>query len=155
MLQVRKHDADCRACGCGKGAACAVSVVERESQQDSNAFQDLPSRVLSPDAVAALLDYAVRAGDSLLLREVHQRALTGNVTLTTASYAVLLRGNSASGHSRAVKVFGEMIENCFEPSESALITVVSLCAESRHVQLAEHAISHVRKVHGEISSQIQ
>lgn len=63
-------------------AACVVSVVRllRESQQDSNVLQDLPSDVLSPDAVAALLDHAVRAGDSLLLREVHQRALADKVT---------------------------------------------------------------------------
>ena len=100
----------------------------RESQQDSNVLQDLSSDVLFSNAVAALLGHAVRAGDSLLLREVHQRASTGDVTLTTASYEVLLRGCSALGDSRAVKVFGEMIENGFEPSESALIAVVSLCA---------------------------
>lgn len=134
-------------------AACVVSVVRllRESQQDSNVLQDLPSDVLSPDAVAALLDHAVRAGDSLLLREVHQRALADKVTLTTASCEVLLRGYSALGDSRAVEVFGEMIESGFEPSESALIAVVSLCAESRHVQMAEHAISHVRDVHGHVT----
>lgn len=74
-------------------AACVVSVVRllRESKQDSNVLPDLPSDVLSPDAVAALLDHAVRAGDSLLLREVHQRALADKVTLTTASCEVLLR----------------------------------------------------------------
>ena len=66
-----------------------------------------------------------------------------------------MRGYSALGDSRAVEVFGEMIENGFEPFESALIAVVCLCAESRRVQLAEHAISHVREVHGEVSSQTQ
>jgi len=134
-------------------AACVVSVVRllRESQPDSSVLGDLPSDVLSADAVAALLDHAVRAGDASLLREVHQRALADEVPLTTASREVLLRGYSALGDSRAVEVFGEMIDGGFEPSESALIAVVSLCAESRHVQMAEHAISHVRDVHGHVT----
>ena len=100
-----------------------VSVVKRESQQDSNVLQDLPSDVLSPDAVVALLDHAVRAGDSLLLREVHQRALTDKLTLTTASCEVLLCGYSALVDSCAAKLLGEMIENGFERSESAPIAV--------------------------------
>ena len=126
MLQGRKRDADGRACGCCKGAACVVYVVRflRESQQDSNVLQDLPSDVLSPNTVAALLGHAVRAGDSLLLREVHQRALTDKLTLTTASCEVLLRGCSALVDSRAAKLLGEMIENGFERSESAPIAVV-------------------------------
>ena len=102
----------------------------RESQQDSNVLQDLSSDVLFSNAVAALLGHAVRAGDSLLLREVHQRALTDKLTLTTASCEVLLRGYSALVDSRAAKLLGEMIENGFERSESAPIAVVFFFAQS-------------------------
>jgi len=133
--------------------ACVVSVVRlmRECLPDKDVFEDLPIEILSPDAIAALLDHAVRAGDSVLLRRVHQQALSENVTLTTASHEVLLRGYSALGDSRAVEVFDELIERGFEPSESALIAVVSLCAESRHVQMAEHAIKYMREVNGSLT----
>lgn len=134
-------------------AACVVSVVRllRECLPDSDVFEDLPFEVLSPDTIAALLDHAVRAGDSVLLRRVHHRAVAENVPLTTASREVLLRGYSALGDSRAVEVFDELLEGGFEPSESALVAVVSLCAESRHVQMAEHAVKYVREVKGSLT----
>merc|ERR1719265_1297505 len=134
-------------------AACVVSVVRllRECLPDKDVFEDLPSEVLSPDVIATLLDHAVRAGDSLLLRRVHQRALAENVPLTTASREVLLRGYSALGDSRAVEVFDELLEGGFEPSESALVAVVSLCAELKHVQMAEHAVKYVREVKGSLT----
>jgi pentatricopeptide repeat protein len=134
-------------------AACVISVVRllRECTPDKDIFEDLPTEILSPDAIAALLDHAVRAGDSVLLRRVHQHALAEHVQLSTASREVLLRGYSALGDSRAVEVFDELIEGGFEPSESALIAVVSLCAESRHVQMAEHAVKYSREVNGSLT----
>lgn len=134
-------------------AACVVSVVRllREITPDNDVFKDLPREVLSPDTIATLLDHAVRAGDSVLLRKVHQHALAENVPLTRASREVLLRGYSALGDSRAVEVFDELLEGGFDPSDSALIAVVSLCAESRHVQMAEHAVKYVREVKGALT----
>lgn len=134
-------------------AACVVSVVRllRESNPDTGILQELPGDVLSSDAVGALLDYAVRVGDALLLREVHQRAVDDGLNLSMGSREMLLRGYSALGDSRAVEVFDEMIEGGYEPSESAVTAVVSLCAESRHVQMAEHAVAHIRESHGHVT----
>jgi pentatricopeptide repeat protein len=50
-----------------------------------------------------------------------------------------------------VEVFDEMVDNGFEPSESMITAVVSLCAESRHVQMAEHAVNFVRTTSGTVS----
>jgi pentatricopeptide repeat protein len=134
-------------------AACVVSVVRllRECCPEADVLQDLPDEVLCSDAVGALLDHAVRVGDALLLREVHLRVTKNDLTLTTSSREVLLRGYSALGDSRAVEVFDEMVDSGFEPSESMITAVVSLCAESRHVQMAEHAVSYIRSTSGTVS----
>ena len=49
---------------------------------------------------------------------------------------------------RAVEVFDDRIQTCFEQIESAITTVVSLSAESRYVQMAEHAVGHIREPNG-------
>ena len=100
------------------------------------------------EAVFALLDHAVRVSDGLLLRQIHQCALDEKSTLSSASNEVLLRGYSALGDSRAVEVFDDMIQTGCEQIESAITTVVSLCAESRYVQMAEHAVGHIRESNG-------
>ena len=66
----------------------------------------------------------------------------------SASNEVLLRGYSALYDSRAVEVFDDMIQTCCEQVESAITTVVSLSAESRYVQMAEHAVGHIREPNG-------
>merc|ERR1719326_706334 len=44
-----------------------------ETEEGRTVLKDLPSDVLSNEAVAALLDHAVKGGDSVLLREMHGR----------------------------------------------------------------------------------
>ena len=61
---------------------------------------------------------------------------------------MLLRGYSAFDDRRAVEVFDDMIQTCCEQVESAITTVVSLSAESRYVQMAEHAVGHIREPNG-------
>ena len=61
---------------------------------------------------------------------------------------MLLRGYSALGDSRAVEVLDDKIQNGFEPIESVITAVVSLCAESSHVQMTEHAVGHIRESNG-------
>ena len=71
----------------------------------------------------------------LLMRDRHCQS---------ASNEVLLRGYFALYDSRAVEVFDDRIQTCCEQVESAIATVVSLSAESRYVQMAEHAVGHIR-----------
>ena len=68
--------------------------------------------------------------------------------MSSASKEVLLRGYSALGDSRAVEVFDDMIQTCCEQVEIAITVVVSLCAEPRYVQMAEHALGHIRESNG-------
>ena len=64
--------------------------------------------------------------------------------MSSASKEVLLRGYSALGGSRAVEVLDDKIQNGFEQIESVITAVVSLCAESSHVQMTEHTVGHIR-----------
>ena len=50
--------------------------------------------------------------------------------------------------SRAVEVFDDIIQNGFEPIESVIADEVSLCAEPRYVQMAEHTVGHIRESNG-------
>lgn len=134
-------------------AACVISVVRllRENHPETNILMDLPVGVLSLDVVNALLDHAVRVGDGMLLREVHERTLDEQISLPMGSKEVLLRGYSALGDSRAVEMFDEMIENGFEPSETSVTAIISSCAESKHIQLAEHVVDHIRGSSGHVT----
>ena len=60
----------------------------------------------------------------------------------------VLRGYSAFGDSRAVEVSDDMIQIGCEQIESGITTVVSLCTESRYVQMAEHAVRHIHDSSG-------
>ena len=74
--------------------------------------------------------------------------LVRNRHCQSASNEVLLREYSALYDSRAVEVFDDRIQTCCEQVESAIATVVSLSAESRYVQMAEHAVGHIREPNG-------
>jgi len=134
-------------------AACVVSVVRllRDVSVGSDVLGGLPNDVLSTDVICALLEHAARLSDAALIREIHQRALTDSLQLSSACKEVLLRGYSALGDSRAVEVFDDLIESGYEPSEGVITAVVSLCADSRHVQMAEHAVLHVRNAQGHVT----
>ena len=56
---------------------------------------------------------------------------------------MLLRRYSAVDDSRAVEVFDDIIQNGFEPIESVIADEVSLCAEPRYVQMAEHTMRRI------------
>lgn len=133
--------------------ACVVSVVRllRESNPEYDGLRALPQGVFTQDSMTGLLEHAVKVNDGKLLRDVHEFALSEKIVLSVLSRELLLRGYSALGDSRAVEVFDELIDGNHEPSESALTAVVSLCAESRHVQMAEHAVAHMRENSGHVT----
>jgi len=133
--------------------ACVVSVARllRECAPESDVLQHMPAEVLCLDVLSALLEHAARVGDALLLREVHQHISAEKLQLNSSSWEILLRGYAALGDSRAVEVFDEMVEAGFELSESGVTAIVSVCAESRHVQMAEHAATHIRETQGNMT----
>jgi len=134
-------------------ANCIVSIVRLSGDSDPSrkVLEELPQGALSADAVVSLLDYSERTGSTSLLQEVHQIAVRENIALQPASNEVLLRGYAAVGNSHAVESFDRMIADGYVPPESVLTAVVSLCAESRHVQMAEHILSYARKANGRVS----
>ena len=88
---------------------------------------------------SALIPSCEKFISALLMRNRHCQS---------ASNEVLLRGYSALYDSRAVEVFDDMIQTCCEQVEIAITAVVSLCAEPRYVQIAEHAMGHIRESNG-------
>eukprot|EP01067_Filipodium_phascolosomae_P001540 Filipodium_phascolosomae@DN2007_c0_g1_i1.p1 len=60
------------------------------------------------------------------------------------SYDGHLKALATSGDLKALEVFDEMIAVGFRPSEGTNVGVISLCAESQFVRLAEHVFNYLR-----------
>jgi len=132
----------------------AVVVLARGSSgskmEDSGLLGRLPFGAMSPDAVAALLDHAGKEKDVDFLREICKHAGQEHVPLSPPTCERLLRAFASAGDSRAVEVFEEVTRGGYTPCESALTAIVSLCSESRDVELAERLVAHSRRVHGRV-----
>jgi len=132
--------------------ACIVSLARlaRSSKGGPNFLSLLPSKALSYEVVAALVDDVVKATNPELLRELHQRldmdaGGSGGVASRAPLCEALLRGYAMIGDSRAVEVFDRFVQDGFEPTAGTLSNICSSCAESRHVQLAEHLVLYARR----------
>jgi len=130
--------------------ACASGTV-REAKQGRILRTLLAPGVISPEITAAVLDYSARACDIVLLRETHSRASKEGIALLPAACEAILRGYAAAGDSEAVEVFDELVRGGTTLSENALASVVSACAESRHVLMAERCAEYARGANGKLS----
>jgi len=119
------------------------------TEEGRTVLKDLPSGFISNDALVAVVEHAVRGGDGALLREMHRRVDMQTIVSSPCVCEAILRGYVALGDSRAVEVFEEVVRIGFQPSESLLTALISLCAESRHVQMAEHVLRYACKFHGQ------
>eukprot|EP00448_Togula_jolla_P000382 CAMPEP_0170613986 /NCGR_PEP_ID=MMETSP0224-20130122/24561_1 /TAXON_ID=285029 /ORGANISM="Togula jolla, Strain CCCM 725" /LENGTH=985 /DNA_ID=CAMNT_0010939617 /DNA_START=153 /DNA_END=3110 /DNA_ORIENTATION=- len=150
----------------GRGNLCQTLEMELEVSPTQATLQrgrasstgsmqhELSASALSPEAAVSLLEHAVKSSDAVLLREVHDRAVAEKLVLSPSGYETLLRGYASAGDSRAIHVFEEMHRSGFQPSDGLLASVISLCAESRHVQLAECLAAHAREVSGQMTLSI-
>jgi len=82
---------------------------------------------------------------------VHEYALAEKLSLPPWGIDALLRGYSAAGDVRALEAVDELLRMGIKPSEATLTAAVSLCAESRHVHMAEHTVACARRAHGRVS----
>lgn len=131
---------------------CLAAVASELSAKGAAALlRRLPAPALPGSLSAALLEAAVKAGDATLLQEVHEYSLAAGISLPPAAHDALARGYAAAGDSRAMDALDAMVEMGTKPSEATLTAAVSLCAESRHVQMAEHAVACARQAHGRVS----
>lgn len=121
-----------------------VRVAGLQSRPDLKGL----SQAMSAEAVTAVLEYAGKAGDASLLRDMHKRVAGDLTLLSHQGCEALLRSFAALGDSRSVEVFDDVLQSGYQPSENLLVAVISLCADSRHVQMAEHALNYVRQTHG-------
>jgi pentatricopeptide repeat protein len=122
-----------------------------ESEEGRTVLKDLPSDVLSTDAFAVILEHASKGGDGALLRVMYSRPDMSAALSSPPVCEALLRGYAALGDSRAMEVFEEVRQTGFTPSEPLMTALISLCAESRHVQMAEHVLKYASSKHGHAS----
>jgi pentatricopeptide repeat protein len=119
-----------------------------ESEEGRTVLKDLPTDVITNEGIVAILEYAAKGNDIFLLREMYTRVDMDYILATPPLCEALLRGYASLGDSRAMEVFEEVVQTGFQPSESLLTALISLCAESRHVQMAEHALKYACSTHG-------
>jgi pentatricopeptide repeat protein len=134
-------------------AYCLVMFARlaMESEEGATVLKDLPSDVLSTESFASILEHASKGGDGDLLRLMYSRP-DMNVALSSPTVCeALLRGYASLGDSRAMEVFQEVLQTGFHPAEPLVTALISLCAESRHVQMAEHVLKYVCQKHGHAS----
>jgi len=129
--------------GAGYKVPASCIVAFGRSASESN-FAEIPTEVLTVDAIIALLEHATKVGDSQLLRDVHQRGDELALLQAPAACEALVRSYAALGDSRAVEVFDGLVVKGWTPLEGVLTSVISLCAECRHVQMAECVFTHAR-----------
>lgn len=135
--------------------ASAFGLVYQMSGDDDkkssvSLLSRLPSGMFSADVIASVVEAASNVGDVVLLREVVHRASLANVVLPLTACEAVLRTLALVGDGNGVEVFDELLRGGFQPSESLLTAVVSACADSKHVPLAERAVAQARKAHGRV-----
>mmetsp|Transcript_67479 Transcript_67479/g.161926 ORF Transcript_67479/g.161926 Transcript_67479/m.161926 type:complete len:953 (+) Transcript_67479:151-3009(+) len=139
--------------GCTIPIACVMAcarLAREMNRRPQEWLEALPQSVHSPRALPALLEQAAKAGDIPLMREAHSRLIARNVTLSACTTEALLRAYAIACDGSAVEVFEDLLKQGYVPGESVLIAVISLCAESKHVKLAERVMEYVRQTYKQV-----
>merc|ERR1719298_268433 len=97
------------------------------------------------EAMAAILEHAQKTSDMELLKSTQKKALRENIQLNYACYEALMKAYASQGDPKAVALFEEVLEKGFDPSEGSAISIVTLCAESKHVQMAERVVDYAKE----------
>lgn len=153
LAKATQHLFAMRDAGYNVPTSCLVMFARlaTESEEGRTVLNDLPSDVLSKEAIVSVLEQAVKSNDAVLLRDMQGRIDAVSLASSPHVCEALLRAYAALGDSRAMEVFDEIVQNGFQPGESLLTAMISLCAESRHVQLAEHVLRYACNKHGRAS----
>eukprot|EP00397_Hematodinium_sp_SG-2012_P007456 GEMP01007502.1.p1 GENE.GEMP01007502.1~~GEMP01007502.1.p1 ORF type:complete len:1019 (+),score=234.19 GEMP01007502.1:105-3161(+) len=126
---------------------CIVQIVRLacEVHCPRDVFDLLPSDTEYPaDAVASLLDCACKGNDIALVKQVHNRALLEGIPLLYPSYDALIKAYASQGETMALDLFDEMVEQ-FALSDGSLVSFITMCAESKFVQLAEKVVDYCKE----------
>jgi len=109
-------------------------------------METLPAAIAyPPEAIAAVLEHAQKTSDMELLKCTQKKALRENIQLNYACYEALMKAYASQGDPKAVALFDEVLEKGFDPSEGSAISIVTLCAESKHVQMAERVVDYAKE----------
>jgi len=149
LAKATQHLFDMRDDGYNVPPACLVmfAYLASESEEGCTVLKDLPSDILSRQGVVAVLEHSAKGLNGQLLREMHRRMDMKTIVSTPSACEALLRGYAGVGDSRAVEVFDEVVQAGFQPAESLMTALISLCAERRNVQMAEHVLRYATQTH--------
>jgi pentatricopeptide repeat protein len=130
--------------------SCVVAFVRTGAASDPERawIKDVPNVAFTADVIVALLEHTAKTCSGQMLnkvRDIHHRAEELSLLQAPQVCEAILRSYATLGHSRAVEVFDDFVSRGFAPSEGTLTGVISLCAESRHVQMAEHVLQYARR----------
>jgi len=143
--------------GCTVPVACimACARLAREmNRRPEELLEALPQSLQSAKSLPGLLEHAAKAGDVTLMRVIHARLDEMKVTLSACAVEALLRAYAVACDGGAVEVFDNLVKQGYVPSESVLIAVISLCAESKHVKLAERVMEHAKQTGKQVPLEI-
>eukprot|EP00441_Pelagodinium_beii_P030228 CAMPEP_0197709602 /NCGR_PEP_ID=MMETSP1338-20131121/128535_1 /TAXON_ID=43686 ORGANISM="Pelagodinium beii, Strain RCC1491" /NCGR_SAMPLE_ID=MMETSP1338 /ASSEMBLY_ACC=CAM_ASM_000754 /LENGTH=1057 /DNA_ID=CAMNT_0043293537 /DNA_START=54 /DNA_END=3227 /DNA_ORIENTATION=- len=121
--------------------------VASETKRVQEVHKKLKERAIPmlPEAIAVLLEDCSRVPDGKFAHAIEQDARAANTELTASSYESLLKVYAASGDGHALQILKE-IQNANLPiSDSLCVSLLTRCAESKFIRLAEEIVCHVRK----------
>jgi pentatricopeptide repeat protein len=98
---------------------------------------------ISQELVNILLSECVRQRDTLVIGSVEKLAREQGVKFTDAAYGLLMKG--AAGNSKRVQeLFDEVMEKDVPITSDFIVSVLSICAQTSNVQMAEKLYSQTK-----------
>merc|ERR1719162_2557923 len=117
---------------CEKG--CAAKILDA-TQNDL---------VFPAECIANILEDCCKREDVALLRRVEALAQRTSVPLLYNSLDALVKTYAQAGDPRAFELF-ETMQGANRISEGSCVGIISRCAASRNLKLAERVVVHVRE----------
>merc|ERR1719335_2129847 len=69
---------------------------------------------------------------------------SGSLPVSREGHDLIMRGLAMIGDPHAIEIFEAIVQRGTELPEGALVTLISICAESQNVRFAESVLSHAK-----------
>merc|ERR1719326_401325 len=106
-----------------------------------------PEVALTPDTVSLLLHQchsSVKA-DVQVAEMIMGLVKERSITLVYGAYDSLVKIYAAEASMRAIEYFDEMVAKGFTVTEASCVSIVSMSAQSKFINLGEHVYKHCRE----------
>jgi len=103
-----------------------------------------PEVAVGAEVLSLILHHAAATGDCTLAEQVTALASERSIPLNYYSCDSLAKVYASEGSLRAIEYFDQMVSE-FKVTEASCVSIVSLCAQSKFINLAEHVYRHCRE----------